>query len=52
MKTPLLGALGGTGPLATADFLATFTLATPAGRDQEHIPLLVHGGCVCSAIAA
>ena len=35
-----LGVLGGMGPLATADFLAKVVAATPAARDQEHIPLI------------
>lgn len=30
------------GPAATIDFLAKIVAATPAGRDQEHVPLLVH----------
>ena len=33
---PRIGILGGMGPLATADFLAKFTQATPAARDQDH----------------
>jgi aspartate racemase len=33
------------GPLATADFLAKLVRATPARRDQDHIPTLV-----CSAV--
>ncbi|SFL72556.1 aspartate/glutamate racemase family protein [Methylobacterium pseudosasicola] len=40
----MLGVLGGMGPLATADFLAKLVRATPARRDQDHIPTLV-----CSA---
>ena len=36
----MLGVLGGMGPLATADFLAKLTAATPAARDQEHIPVV------------
>ena len=35
-----LGVLGGMGPLATADFLAKVVAATPAARDQDHIPLI------------
>jgi aspartate racemase len=37
----MLGVLGGMGPAATADFLAKLVALTPAGRDQEHIPVLV-----------
>ncbi|MDB5804850.1 MAG: aspartate racemase [Betaproteobacteria bacterium] len=36
----MLGVLGGMGPLATADFLAKVAAATPATRDQDHIPLI------------
>ena len=36
----MLGVLGGMGPLATADFLAKVVAATPAARDQDHIPLI------------
>lgn len=45
MVANALGVLGGMGPLATADFLHKLTLATPAGRDQEHIPLVLYGDC-------
>ena len=41
----MLGVLGGMGPMATVDFLAKLVRATPAGRDQDHIPTLV-----CSAV--
>lgn len=40
-STPLYGVLGGMGPLATVDFLHKLVLATPASRDQEHIPTLI-----------
>lgn len=40
----MLGVLGGMGPMATVDFLAKLVRATPAERDQDHIPTLV-----CSA---
>lgn len=36
-RPPLVGVLGGMGPLATVDFLHKLVLATPAGRDQEHV---------------
>lgn len=39
MKT--LGVLGGMGPAATLDFLAKLQAATPAGRDQDHLRVLV-----------
>jgi aspartate racemase len=45
MRASALGVLGGMGPLATADFLYKLAAATRAGRDQEHIPVLVHGDC-------
>lgn len=38
---PRLGVLGGMGPMATIDFLRKLVLATPAQRDQDHIPLVV-----------
>lgn len=37
----LLGVLGGMGPLATVDFMHKVLLATPVGRDQDHIPMVV-----------
>lgn len=40
---PLLGVLGGMGPLATADFLAKLVAETPAIRDQDHIPYVAWG---------
>jgi aspartate racemase len=40
-----LGVLGGMGPLATADFLRKLVENTVAGRDQEHIPVLMYGDC-------
>lgn len=41
--SPLLGVLGGMGPLAAADFLAKLAAETPATRDQEHIPYVAWG---------
>jgi aspartate racemase len=38
----MLGVLGGMGPLATADFLAKLIAATPAERDEDHIPVVVY----------
>jgi aspartate racemase len=37
-----LGVLGGMGPLATIDFLKKLVAATPAERDQDHIPVVVY----------
>jgi len=39
--TPKLGVLGGMGPLATVDFLAKLVAATPARRDEDHLPVVV-----------
>jgi len=36
-----LGVLGGMGPAASAEFLVRLTEQTPAGCDQEHIPVVV-----------
>ncbi|MDT8439020.1 MAG: amino acid racemase [Wenzhouxiangellaceae bacterium] len=40
-NSPMLGILGGMGPLATADFYTRLVRATPAARDQQHIPLVI-----------
>ena len=40
-ETPVLGILGGMGPLAGAQFLLRLTLLTPAGRDQDHLPAVL-----------
>lgn len=37
----LVGVLGGMGPLATVDFMQKLVAATPATRDQEHVPALI-----------
>lgn len=37
-----LGILGGMGPLATIDFAQKIIQLTPAERDQDHMPLLIH----------
>jgi aspartate racemase len=37
-----IGVLGGMGPAATIDFMAKVRSATPACRDQDHVPLIVH----------
>lgn len=39
--SPILGVLGGMGPLATVDFLGKLIAATPASCDQDHLRLLV-----------
>ncbi|MEH6811276.1 MAG: amino acid racemase [Motiliproteus sp.] len=38
----VIGILGGMGPLATVDFVTKIINQTPAVRDQDHLPLLVH----------
>jgi aspartate racemase len=40
-RPPLIGVLGGMGPLATVDFLHKLVAATPAAGDQDHVPMLV-----------
>ena len=37
-----LDILGGMGPLATADFFQKVIKATPAARDQDHIPIFIY----------
>jgi aspartate racemase len=37
-QQPLLGILGGMGPLATVDFLGKLTRSLPAKCDQDHLP--------------
>lgn len=39
---PVIGVIGGIGPLATVDFMAKVVRATPASRDQDHVPMIVH----------
>ncbi len=39
MKT--IGIMGGMGPMATVDLMKKIILATPASKDQDHIPMLV-----------
>ncbi|MFM9973215.1 MAG: aspartate/glutamate racemase family protein [Beijerinckiaceae bacterium] len=38
----LIGVLGGMGPLATVDFMQKVIEATPAERDQDHVPMIVY----------
>jgi aspartate racemase len=37
-----VGVLGGMGPLATADFFRKLVEATPAHRDQDHVPIIIY----------
>ncbi len=37
-QPPVLGILGGMGPLATVDFLGKLTRSLPANCDQDHVP--------------
>ena len=37
----VVGVLGGMGPLATIDFMRKMLDATPATRDQDHVPVVV-----------
>jgi aspartate racemase len=41
MACNVVGVLGGMGPLATVDFMRKVVEATPAERDQEHVPMVV-----------
>lgn len=41
MSDKILGVLGGMGPLASAEFMRSLTLQTPATRDQDHIPTIL-----------
>ena len=40
-KPFLLGILGGMGPMATVDLMQKIILATPAQRDQQHLPMVI-----------
>ena len=44
-RSHFVGILGSMGPLATADFLSKLVLNTPANKDQDHIPVILHGDC-------
>lgn len=37
----MIGILGGMGPVATADFFNKLLAATPAGKDEDHVPVLI-----------
>ena len=41
MSSPLLGIIGGMGPAATVDFYSKLIAATPADRDQDHVPVVI-----------
>lgn len=41
MHRPILGILGGVGPMATAYFMQCVVKKTPAERDQDNIPMIV-----------
>ena len=41
MNKPVLGIIGGVGPLATACFMEALIRKTPARRDQDHMPMIV-----------
>ncbi|MDO5118937.1 MAG: amino acid racemase [Coriobacteriales bacterium] len=41
MHKPVLGILGGVGPLATAYFMELLIKKTPAHTDQDHMPMIV-----------
>ncbi|QAB18886.1 aspartate/glutamate racemase family protein [Leucobacter muris] len=41
--TGLVGVIGGMGPLATVDFYRRIVAASPAARDQDHLPLIIWG---------
>jgi aspartate racemase len=41
MNRPILGIIGGVGPLATACFMEALIRKTPARRDQDHMPMIV-----------
>jgi aspartate racemase len=41
VDTDIVGVLGGMGPLASLDFMHKMLAATPAARDQEHVPVVL-----------
>ena len=41
MNRPILGIIGGVGPLATAYFMEAIIKKTPVTTDQDHIPMIV-----------
>jgi aspartate racemase len=40
-ERPVVGVLGGMGPLATADFYTKLVMLTPATRDREHLHVII-----------
>lgn len=42
MSGPVLGVIGGLGPLATANFMEQVTKMTAAAKDQDHIDMMVY----------
>jgi aspartate racemase len=40
-RLPVLGILGGMGPLATVDFFGKIVAHTPARTDQQHMPIII-----------
>ncbi|MDV7341213.1 amino acid racemase [Terasakiella sp. A23] len=42
MMHDVIGILGGMGPLATVDFMKKITNATPAKKDQDHLPIVAY----------
>lgn len=42
VKKPILGIIGGMGPLATVEFQRLIIEATPAKSDQDHIEVITH----------
>lgn len=41
-RRAVIGILGGMGPLATADLYTKIIQSSPAGKDQEHIPVVIY----------
>ena len=41
-RRAMIGILGGMGPLATADLYTKIIEATPADKDQQHIPVIIY----------
>ena len=41
MHKPILGIIGGVGPLATAYFMQLLVRKTPAKTDQDNMPMIV-----------
>lgn len=53
MAGPLIGVLGGMGPLATADFMSQLVKSNPVSRDQDHPRLAIYSNpCIPDRSAA